>query len=314
MEVTETDHPGNDAPVSEPRGSLPVVRSAVGGILMGLANLVPGISGGTMILIMGLYDEFIGSVANATRLRFTKRSVAFLAIVGCAAIVAIAALAETFSHAVTLHRAAMYSLFIGMTLGGTPVLIKMLHRLRAPAVTGLALGIATMLVVAVTMEEPPDHEEIRAAAARGELVVRPAYERDLLAGALGMTSMVLPGISGAYMLLILGRYETILAAVSMTKSYALSWGGDGDPAVFLRVMVPTAIGAVFSLVFLSNVLKWVLRRHREFTVGLLLGLLLGSVVKLWPFDPASQPSDYALGAALALSGFAATLLLSRISA
>jgi putative membrane protein len=266
-----------------------------------------------MIVVVGLYDEFIGSLADVTRLRFSKRNVAFLAVVGCAAAVAIATLAGTLSRAVTLHPGAMFSLFIGMTLGGTPLLFRMLRRPGIPAAIGLVLGIAIMLAVAITKEEPPDRAAVRAAVASGEFVIHPAYGRDVTAGVLGMSAMVLPGVSGAYMLLILGRYETILAAVSMTKSYVLSAGGEGDPAVFLRVIIPTAVGAVFSLVLLSNVLKWMLRRHRDLTVGLLLGILLGSVVGIWPFDAASQVGDYVLGVFLAVVGFVATMLLSRIS-
>ena len=144
-------------------------------------------------------------------------------------------------------------------------------------------------------------------------VWRVSLRKMISAGMLGMSAMVLPGVSGAYMLLILGRYETILAAVSVGKSYALSCGGQGDP-VFLQVVIPTVIGAVFSLVFLSNVLKWMLHRHRALTVGLLLGILLGSVVGIWPFDAASEAGDYGLGVFLAVVGFVATMLLSRISA
>ena len=196
MEATETDRPSADQTASESVRPLPVVRSAVGGILMGLANLVPGVSGGTMIVVMGLYDEFIGSVADVTRLRFTRRNVAFLAMVGGAAIVAIAALAGTLSRTVTLHPGAMFSLFIGMTLGGVPLLIKMLHRPSPAAAIGLVLGIAIMLAVAFTREEPPDQAAIRAEVARGEFVIRPAYSRDLIAGVLGCPPWSCPGSPG----------------------------------------------------------------------------------------------------------------------
>ena len=77
---------------------------------------------------------------------------------------------------------------------------------------------------------------------------------------------MLPGVSGAYMLLILQRYETILASISLAKNYVLS-GGDGDPAVFLAVIIPTALGAIISLVLLSNVLKWLLHHYEKLTLG-----------------------------------------------
>ena len=295
-------------------GPLPIIRSAVAGVLMGLANLVPGVSGGTMIVVMGLYDEFITALADVTRLRPTKRSIAFLVILGCAALIVIASLAGPLAREVTLHRSAMFSLFIGMTLGGVPLLIKMLHRLSKASVVGVAIGLTLMVAIAITKEPPPDREAFEEVVAAGRLVIEPDYPRDVIAGALGMSAMVLPGVSGAYMLLILGRYETILAAVATTTDYVLSGGREGDPGMFLGVMIPVGIGAVLSLVILSNFLKWMLHRHRNFTVGMLLGILFGAVVGIWPFDATSQARDYVAGASLAVAGFIATVLLSRIRA
>ena len=297
-----------------PPARLPLVRTGIAGVLMGLANLVPGVSGGTMIVVMGLYDEFITSVADVTRLRFTRRNLLFLGIVCCAAAVAIGSFAGVLSRAVTLHRSAMFSLFIGMTLGGAPLLVRMLRRPRTAAGVGMAIGIALMLIIALTNDKPPNRDAIKASVAEGRFVVETDYTRDVFAGALGMSAMVLPGVSGAYMLLILGRYETVLAAVSMAKTYAFTMGKEGDPSVFLRVVIPVAISALLSLVLLSNLLKWSLHRYPGFTIGALLGILLGSVVGIWPFDAYSAPADYLIGAALATAGFIATVLLSRIGA
>ncbi len=280
---------------------------------MGLAMLVPGVSGGTMILVMGLYDEFISSVADVTRFRFTRRNVTFLAVVGGAAVVVIATLAGTLSRAVTLHQSAMFSLFIGLTLGGVPLLVRLLKGLSASSTVGVALGLSMMIVIALTNHEPPSAPGVKAAVAAGEFVINPHYPRDLAAGALGMSAMVLPGISGAYMVLLLDRYETILASISLAKDYALSMGRRGDAPVFLSVLIPTAIGAIVSLICLSNLLKWMLRRHEKPTLGLLLGILLGSVVGIWPFDATSQPADYAAGALLAIAGFVFTAVIARIS-
>jgi putative membrane protein len=281
---------------------------------MGMANLVPGVSGGTMIVVMGLYEEFISSIADVTRFKFTKRNIVFLGIVGLVAVAAIAALAGTLSRAVTLHRGAMFSLFIGLTLGGTSVLFRMLDKINAASVVGAIVGLALIVGIALTNEEPPDREAVRAAVARGTFVISPYYSRDVIAGVLGMAAMVLPGISGAYMFLILGRYEAILASISLAKTYVFSFGGEGDPLVFLRVVIPAAVGALLGLVVLSNFLKWMLHRHRHATVGLLLGILFGSVAGIWPFDRTSSPADFAIGAALAMAGFITTVFLSRIRA
>lgn len=295
----------------EPVPKPPLVRTLIGGVLMGMANLVPGVSGGTMILVTGLYDEFITSIADVTRLKFTRRNILFLAVIGVGAAVAIGGFAGTLSRAVTLHRSAMYSLFIGLTLGGAPLLMRMIGVFRGPAVAGALAGLALMLVIACTNRTRPESADIKEAVAHNEFKVEPAYVLDVMGGALGMAAMVLPGISGAYMLLIIHRYTTVLASIALAKQYVFE-GGHGDPTDFLSVIIPTAIGALLSLVLLSNALKWLLHRHEKPTLGFLLGILVGSVFGIWPFETNSTGTEYGVAAALAVAGFIATTLLARL--
>lgn len=279
---------------------------------MGLANLVPGVSGGTMIVLMGLYDEFIGALADVTRLKLTRRNLTFLVLVGGMAATTIVCLAKSVGLLVSDHRSAMYALFVGMTLGGTPILTRMLGKWSRRSLTGLAIGMAIMMAIVFTKSEPPERETIRTAIAEGRFVIAPNYALDVSAGAVGMSAMILPGVSGAYMLLILGRYEVILAAIGAAKSFAFASGSVGDLG-FLHILIPTACGAVLGVVVLSNLLKWMLRRHRDLMLGTLVGILLGSVVGIWPFHGDVLVADYLLGALLAVIGFAVTLLLSSVS-
>lgn len=288
------------------------VRTVIAGVLMGLANLVPGVSGGTMVLVMGLYDQFVSSLADATRLRFTRRSVLFLVLLALTAGAAIALFSGPMSLAVAHHRCAMFCLFIGLTLGGTPVLAAMLKPVRWPAGVGLLVGLGAMIAIGPPQE--PELDENKDGETAVAVALEPNYQRDLAAGVLGMSAMVLPGISGAHMLLILGRYEVILAAVSKTKDYAVSLGGEGSMSEFLPIMVPVALGALVGLVVLSNLLKWMLRRHKQPMVGALLGVLWGAVYALWPFGATSGVGDYLLGVGLMVAGFVATAALSRLSA
>lgn len=313
-EDTEQTTPTAESSMRQAPPPLPLLRSALGGFLMGLANLVPGISGGTMILVVGLYDEFITSLADVTRLRFSKRRVVFLAIVAGAAAIAILTFAGTLSRAVTLHRSAMFSLFIGLTLGGAPLLMRMLKRFDLASGLGLSLGLGVMITLAATRTPSPQEARFKEAVLSGEFVIEPHYGRDVAAGALGMSAMILPGISGAYLLLILGRYEVILASIDAAKETAASWGRTGGGAAFLHVLIPVGLGAGLGLVLLSNFLKWMLHRHQKGTLGVLLGTLIGSVVGIWPFDATATAGDCVLGALLAAAGFATTMSLSRLNA
>ena len=123
--------------------------------------------------------------------------------------------------------------------------------------------------------------------------------------------MVLPGVSGAYMLLIMGRYEAFLESISLARQYVS--GHDVAPSSFLSMLIPFGIGALASLVLLSNALRWMLHHQRDLTLGVLLGLLFGSVMGLWPFTEESQAPQCAAYSLLAATGFVSTWALARIT-
>ncbi|MFA9470607.1 MAG: undecaprenyl phosphate translocase family protein, partial [Deltaproteobacteria bacterium] len=120
------------------------LRCLLGGALMGLANLVPGISGGTMLLAAGIYPRFIQALADLSGLRLRKDSFIVLGLVGVAAAVAILLGAGPVKDAVVEHRWAMYSLFIGLTLGGVPVLWQMARPATSTFWVGMGAGLIVM--------------------------------------------------------------------------------------------------------------------------------------------------------------------------
>ena len=307
-----------DTPEPTPRADhrallkpLVAMRLAVTGAMMGLANLVPGVSGGTMVLVMGFYDEFVSSIADATRLRFTKRNGIFLAILFGVGALSIVFCAGLMRGLVTHQKAAMYSLFVGLTLGGAPLMYRMTKPLNAKSMALALAGFLIMIGIAATKSGTPIKTDRSAEAA--EIHIEAAYGLDVLAGVLGVSAMVLPGISGAYMLLVIGRYEAILAAITAARRWAFSGGSEGDLA-WLGVVIPVAIGVIVGVVALSNLLKWLLRRHAKPALGFRMGVLLGSVVGIWPFEGETTGSAYLAGGALAAIGFAVTFGLSRRTA
>ena len=268
-----------------------VVRGGIGGLLMGLANLVPGISGGTMLLAAGIYPDFIDSIAEITTLRFHKKAFVVLATVVGTAAVAILLLAGVVRGLVIDHRWVMYSLFIGLTLGGVP-LVWRLARPASPAVFGgLAGGFLLMLLMAGMLGEP--------GGGGGEVGGGGGGSNFLLlvgAGVVGSSAMILPGISGGYLLLLLGQYEVILGAVDRVKIGLLgdaATGASADLSVAMGasdVVIPVGIGVVVGMIGVSNLLRWLLKRHAKPTLGALLGLLFGAVVGIWPFQQGVVPN------------------------
>ncbi|NQZ98845.1 MAG: DUF368 domain-containing protein [Myxococcales bacterium] len=310
-----------------------IVRGGIGGVLMGLANLVPGISGGTMLLAAGVYPGFIGAIAEITTLRFRLQSVVTLASVGIAAALSILLLAGSVKLLVEEHRWLMYSLFIGLTLGGVPLVWKM-ARPASPGLIGAAVGaFALMVVMAIGGD----------ASGGGEAT----YLLTFLAGLAASSAMILPGVSGGYLLLLLGQYEPILGTIDQLKTGILGEGGPDFALVLdaMHVVIPLGVGIVVGVVGVSNLLQWLLERYAKPTLGALLGLLLGAVVGLWPFQEAREPvpgdvikghvvtaanaadfdsenwpvsrftpagADVAMSLGLIGSGLAATLLIGRL--
>lgn len=258
-----------------------LVRGAIGGTLMGLANLVPGISGGTMLLAVGVYPGFIDGIAEVTTLRFRSRSIILLGAIVASAALAILLLAGTVKGLVIDHRWVMYSLFIGLTLGGVPLVWRMARPMSGSLALGALGGFALMLLMTLTRGAGSSAEQASMALV-------------FLSGMAASSAMILPGISGGYLLLILGQYESILGTIDQLKRGLLgdAAGSGSDFALVLdamQVVIPLGLGVVVGVVAVSNLLKWLLRRYRKTTLGALLGLLFGAVVGLWPFQQGEAP-------------------------
>ena len=255
----------------------------MGGALMGLANLVPGISGGTMLLAAGVYPQFIQGIAELTTLRFHPRNLILPASILGAASVALATLAGPTRSLVIDHRWMMYSLFIGLTLGGVPVIWRLMGRFTLGAGVGCAAGILLMAGIALVQPEGAEAGD----SGTGAVILL------FVAGVAGASAMILPGISGGYLLLILGQYLTILGAIDQLKTGLLGENGErsdwGAVGGALHVFPPVALGVAVGIVGVSNLIRFLLSRFEKATLGVLLGLLLGAVLGLWPFQQGVRP-------------------------
>jgi len=194
----------------------------------------------------------------------------------------------------------MYSLFIGLTLGGVPLVWRRARPASREVVGGALVGFLLMAWMAFS--------RVGGDGDGGFLLL-------VVAGAAGASAMILPGVSGAYLLLVLGQYETILGAVDECKR--------GLFAEAAGVIVPVAIGVAVGVAGVSNLVRWALARHEKATLGVLLGLLFGSVLGIWPFQETVArgearvyyaPDVLSIAAAVGLvaAGLGITLLIDRL--
>lgn len=276
----ETPATNSPPPPSEPTAKVLAARGVIGGTMMGLANLVPGISGGTMLLASGVYPRFIQAIAEVTTLKFRARSLVVLCSVVFAAGLAILLLAGLVKDLVVDHRWIMYSLFIGLTFGGLPIVWKMARPANRAVWLGALAGFIVMLLVAYLQGSGAGES----GAGKSNMLIL------FMAGVIGGAAMILPGISGGYMLLVMGQYIPILAGIEKFKDAlkAIDFGGMIHWGFVL--ILPVGLGVVLGVVGVSNLLKWLLRKYEKATLGVLLGLLLGAVAGIWPFQQGVKPS------------------------
>lgn len=240
------------------------IRLFVTGFSMGSADLIPGVSGGTIAFLSGIYEELIASIKLVTgdvvrlfiRFKFAEGvkiiPFKFLTPLAVGLFGAIFLLANLLSYLLSTYPVFVWSFFFGLVLASTWVVSKRIKKWGIADVTGFivsAIG-AYILVGMVPVETP------------SELFFF------FLAGMIAIVAMILPGISGSFILLLLGKYQQVLGAVTSRD--------------FLTLLV-FALGAVFGIALFSRVLSWLFARHHNISVAILAGFMLGSVRKIWPW-------------------------------
>lgn len=241
------------------------------GVAMGAADVVPGVSGGTMALVLGIYPRFIAALSSLN-LGLLRRLFAalragtsalwseirsadlhFLAFLGAGIVSAVVTLAKIIPSLIETYPATMNGLFFGMIVASTAVPYRMLDR-RGPveAVTFVAAALFSFWVVGL-----------------GLFPIDAGLPFLFLSGAVAICAMMLPGISGSFLLLILGQYTRVLEAIHSRD---------------LAVIAVFGAGCAVGLLSFSRVLQWLLTHYRNATLAALCGLMVGSLRKIWPFE------------------------------
>lgn len=235
------------------------------GFCMGAADVVPGVSGGTMAFILGIYEELIESIRGLAspafvrplaRLRI-KEALAvsnwkFLVSVGGGIILAILTLAKALEWLLLNHPVYIWSFFFGLVLASVVVVAKKIESWSGIAIWTAIIGtLAAWVLVGMVPVQTPS-----------------TWWFFFLAGACAICAMILPGISGAFILLILGKYQEVLSAVNERELVTIAWVG---------------AGAAVGIVTFAQILGWLFRRYHDATIALLTGLMLGSLRKIWPW-------------------------------
>ncbi|MBN1404201.1 MAG: DUF368 domain-containing protein [Opitutales bacterium] len=291
------------------------------GVAIGIANIIPGVSGGTMAVVLGIYERLIGAIGGALSGKDggRMRHIVFLALIGIGAIVGIKGFGEVLKWALEEQRSATMLFFMGLIIGSIPAVIKMggIKKLRWIEMGMLSLGLLAVLALG----DPSRKEEAKAGAnaivqAQSSLEGLPAelQEPDFATlGACGFSAgaaMIVPGVSGSLVLLLLGEYYTVIVAlhaldpqslVSLAKgmfsSAPLDAGAEAALAA-IKILFVVALAAGLGVLVFAKIIEIALKKAPSPTHALIIGLVAGSVVALNPGLPRGPLP--ALGAALCL--------------
>lgn len=278
------------------------------GLAMGAANVIPGVSGGTIAFVTGIYDRLITAISmcnlKALRMLFTGQfrtfsariDLVFLIVIGLGIAASVFTLAKLLTYLFEHYPVLLWAFFFGLILASAVLVAKGVRKWGAVNVTLLILGAALAAALAF---------------------VKPAAENDstlylFLCGIVVICSMILPGLSGSFVLIVMGNYFLLLKLVDELD---------------LPGLLPTFAGCVVGVIAFSHALKWLLNRFRDQTVSVLTGFVIGSLVLIWPWKTSTVVQDKVVGynwqvplidsnfylaVAMMISGFLLVWLIDRI--
>ncbi len=234
------------------------------GIAMGAADVIPGVSGGTIAFITGIYEELINSIKSvnlsAIKLLFTGKFIEFWKAVNgnfllslfTGIAISIISLAKGLKYLLDHYPILVWSFFFGLVVASAIYVARTIPKWNWPTVASGIMGI--IIAYFITVITPAE--------------ANTTYWFIFLSGAIAICAMILPGISGSFILVLLGMYKFILEAV-----------GNFELAIILTFMAGAAVG----IISFSNVLSWLLKKYHNLTIALLAGFMIGSLNKVWPW-------------------------------
>lgn len=248
------------------------------GIAMGAADVVPGVSGGTIAFISGIYQELIDTIdgidfsklkqLKSEGIKATWKSINGSFLVALLLGIAISVL--TFSKLILFlmenQPILLWSFFFGLVLASILLIWKQISLWNAKTIIALVIGIVISYFITIA---------------------RPSSSPDslwylFLSGFVAIIAMILPGVSGAFILLLMGSYETVIGTINQFRDGLVKLNFEQMSAAFVKLST-FALGAIIGLKVFSKILKWMFKHHQGITLAVLIGFMIGSLNKIWPW-------------------------------
>ncbi|WP_086043703.1 DUF368 domain-containing protein [Staphylococcus aureus] len=269
------------------------------GFAMGTSDLVPGISGGTIALLLGIYNQFIASISGIFSRRFWP-SFTFLIPIIIGMLLAMGSLSNLFNYLLSQHHIPTMFFFGGLIIGIVPYLLKISNYKTSFTTKHYMMVIAgiAILIVITLMNNGDKHAGETLTLSTGLII------KYFIAGMCASSAMLLPGISGSFMLLVFGVYGTVMLAIS--EVVKLNFTG-------LPILLAVGFGVLAGFIISSKIIQYFLTHHKLMTFALIIGFVVGSLFAVFPGLPTNIVMWF-VSLVVFIIGFIVSLTLGRITA
>ncbi|WJB97010.1 DUF368 domain-containing protein [Staphylococcus aureus] len=269
------------------------------GFAMGTSDLVPGVSGGTIALLLGIYNQFIASISGIFSRRFWP-SFTFLIPIIIGMLLAMGSLSNLFNYLLSQHHIPTMFFFGGLIIGILPYLLKISNYKTSFTTKHYMMVIAgiAILIVITLMNNGDKHAGETLTLSTGLII------KYFIAGMCASSAMLLPGISGSFMLLVFGVYGTVMLAIS--EVVKLNFIG-------LPILLAVGFGVLAGFIISSKIIQYFLTHHKLMTFALIIGFVVGSLFAVFPGLPTNIVMWF-VSLVVFIIGFIVSLTLGRITA
>ncbi|HEI1226101.1 TPA: DUF368 domain-containing protein [Staphylococcus aureus] len=269
------------------------------GFAMGTSDLVPGVSGGTIALLLGIYNQFIASISGIFSRRFWP-SFTFLIPIIIGMLLAMGSLSNLFNYLLSQHHIPTMFFFGGLIIGIVPYLLKISNYKTSFTTKHYMMVIAgiAILIVITLMNNSDKHAGETLTLSTGLII------KYFIAGMCASSAMLLPGISGSFMLLVFGVYGTVMLAISEVVKF--NFAG-------LPILLAVGFGVLAGFIISSKIIQYFLTHHKLMTFALIIGFVVGSLFAVFPGLPTNIVMWF-VSLVVFIIGFIVSLTLGRITA
>ena len=235
------------------------------GFILGIANIIPGVSGGTLAMTMGIYEDIIKSISSI--LKTPKKSLKLLLYLGIGAALSILILSKLLNYTLTKYAFATTLFFIGLIVGGFPLLLKKAKGHKVSLGYLLSFLSTTSLVIILRLLQTSENTVSLNNVSLFTIIIL------LLVGMLAASTMVIPGVSGSFVLMLIGFYKPILNTISNITKFNLLGHN-------LLILVPFGIGVLLGIVLTAKLIEYLLKKYEIYTYYGIYGFILASILVL----------------------------------